>query len=375
MRILHVHSGNIFGGIETLLCTVGDFRYAQAGVQHEFALCFEARLSAQLAHQQAPLHQLGPVRLRNPLSVWRARSRLRDVLARNCYDTVLIHSAWAHVVFAETSRDAGTRLSYWLHGPTSRHHWLNRRAKRLTPAVLMANSRYTAAASSDLYPGKRCVIIHPPVAPPPQYPLASRDEFRTKLNAASTDVVVVQVGRMEEWKGYARTITALARTEVTNWAYWLVGAPQRPHEHRLFQGLQNLASRLGVRDKVSFLGYRSDIAEVLAAADVYCQPNTQPEPFGVALIEALYAGLPVVSVRAGGASEIFQEDEGALVTPADDDALLNALNELLASEKRRRDLGVRGPARATELCDPRRQIERLNAACSGLPDLGGEPSE
>jgi len=55
--------------------------------------------------------------------------------------------------------------------------------------------------------------------------------------------------------------------------------------------------------RVRFVGERLDVARILAAADIFCQPNIEAEPFGIVFIEALYAGLPVVASASGGALE------------------------------------------------------------------------
>ena len=70
--------------------------------------------------------------------------------------------------------------------------------------------------------------------------------------------------------------------------------------------LKAIADRGGVADRVRFLGQRSDVPRLMAAADVFCQPNAGPEPFGVVFVEALYAGLPVVTSAFGGAVEVVE---------------------------------------------------------------------
>src|SRR6202007_1965732 len=91
---------------------------------------------------------------------------------------------------------------------------------------------------------------------------------------------------------------------------------------------ERVASR-GLGERIRFLGQRSDVPQLLAAADIHCQPNTGPEPFGVAFIEAMYAGLPVVTTAMGGALEIVQEECGVLVPPDDPQALADALLPLI----------------------------------------------
>ena len=74
-----------------------------------------------------------------------------------------------------------------------------------------------------------------------------------------------------------------------------------------------MATELGISDRVRFAGQRDDVPGLLAAADVFCQPNTGPEPFGIAYVEALWSRLPVVATQFGGAQEIVDDSCGLLV--------------------------------------------------------------
>ncbi len=97
------------------------------------------------------------------------------------------------------------------------------------------------------------------------------------------------------------------------------------------------------------------------AADIHCQPNTAPEPFGLVFVEALYAGLPVVTTALGGALEILTDACGVFVPAGDESALTEALRRLVTDAGTRRRLASAGPARAALLCDPARQLAALAA--------------
>ena len=98
--------------------------------------------------------------------------------------------------------------------------------------------------------------------------------------------------------------------------------------------------------------------------DVFCQPNAEPEPFGIVFIEALDAGLPVVTTDMGGGREIVTAECGILVPPADPAALSGVLAGLKGDRERRARLGRRGPVRARALCDPANQLRKLSDALS-----------
>ena len=138
-----------------------------------------------------------------------------------------------------------------------------------------------------------------------------------------------------------------------------MGGAQRRQETEYLEELKRLAGRLGIADRVRFLGKRSDVPRLLSAADIYCQPNVKPEPFGIVFIEALYARLPIVTTALGGACEIVNGSCGILVPPRDRIALASSLRGLIMDPDLRAKLRAAAPDRAQKLCDPVRQMRRI----------------
>lgn len=356
MRLLHLHTGNIFGGIESMLVTLARARvHVPAGAEMTFALVFEGRLSRELESAGAAPALLGEARLRRPDTVARARRRLRRVLDDTRPDFVIVHLPWTQTVFAPEIARAGCGLITWLHAPSAGllHRW----ASMAKPAAVICNSAFTASFLSARYLRAPHAVIHCPLAPPPPSDGAERTRIRAALDTAQDDVVVFQASRLEPWKGHEVHLRALASVrDVAGWTVWMAGGADRPDEHAYEQMLRALAAELGIASRVRFIGERTDVARLMAASDIYCQPNTGAEPFGLAFVEALYAGIPVIAGDAGGAREIVTSECGVLVAPGSVDAASAALRGLIGDGDRRRALGSAGPARAAALCDPRRQL-------------------
>src|SRR5580693_2168935 len=98
MRVLHVYSGNLFGGIEAILVALARSRSLCPGVEHEFAVCFQGKLARELTRLDARVHHLGPVRMTRPATVRSARSALAALVhpARSTpFDRVICHAPWA----------------------------------------------------------------------------------------------------------------------------------------------------------------------------------------------------------------------------------------------------------------------------------------
>jgi glycosyltransferase involved in cell wall biosynthesis len=361
LRVLHVHSGNMFGGVEAMLLTQVRQRELCPALESSFALCFDGRLSEELTAAGASPHWLGQVRIRQPLSIRRARRNLRELLQRQSFDVVVTHSSWSQAIFGPLARAAAVPLAFYLHGPAHGRHWLERWASRTSPDAVLCNSRFTAATLSKMYPRVRTEVVYCPVAPPERsFSKAEKNATRAEFETPENATVIIQVSRMEALKGHLLHLEALSvLRDVPDWVCWQVGGAQRPGEIKYLDKLKKATIRLGIAERIRFLNQRSDVARLLAAADIFCQPNTGPDSFGIAFIEALDAQLPVVTTALGGACEIVDDSCGVLVPPGDASALAESLRSLIQDQALRVRLGLAGPVRARQLCNPAAQMNQL----------------
>jgi glycosyltransferase involved in cell wall biosynthesis len=360
MRVLHINSGNLYGGIETLLTTLARLRALCPDMEPEFALCFDGRSSEELRRTSVPVHQLGPVRVSRPWTIWRGRRALGRLLTERPPDIVVCHGSWNHALFGLVVRRHRVPLVFWAHGSAAKDHWLDIWASRTQPDFVLADSCWTRE-NFHLFPGLPTEIVYYPFA---ESAVADRGvvrrEIRAEAGVPDETVVIVQASRMEAWKGHELLLEALARLhDVAGWECWIVGGAQRPEEERYLSSLRTKAAARGIAGRVRFLGQRRDVPRLLAAADVHCQPNRDPEPFGIAFVEALYAGLPVVTTAQGGPLEIVNESCAILAPVGDEIALARTLKNLILQPDLRNCLGNAGPSRARDLCDPKRALSRL----------------
>jgi glycosyltransferase involved in cell wall biosynthesis len=362
MRLLHLYSGNLYGGIERVLVTLARASRRDPGidVDQRFALFFEGRLARELREEGAAVDLLGPAAASRPWRVLRARRMLARAIDRFAPDVVLAHSPWTLGAAGHLIEEAGATRALWLHNPPTRRRWPDGWALRRRLDLVIANSPYTQHASDAFVHVDNW--IYPPVEPAEPAAAMQRERVRLEHGARPEDVVILQASRLERWKGLDDHVAALSRLhDVPNWILWIAGAPQRRHERAYLEELRALASARGVADRVRFLGHRTDVPALMAAADIYCQPNTEPEPFGVALIEAMSAGRAVITTPAGGLADAIEGRCGLVVPSRDRDALARALRELVSSSERRSTLGTCGVRLAAELCDPLRQTRTLVA--------------
>jgi glycosyltransferase involved in cell wall biosynthesis len=351
----------MYGGVERVLETAARSKELCKGLDLRFAICFEGRLAELLRSSDVSVEMLGRVRVTRPDLVMRARARLSAVIRRDHPDVVLTQSAWSHALFAPVARRLSVPLAFWVHDELHGGSWLERLAARSSPDLLICNSRYTERAARAVFPRAPSQVIRYPLLR--EAVLETRQDVRSR-NATSDDaVVIVNVARMEPYKGQHVLIDALSRMKAAApWMCWVVGGAQRTSEKRYEQSLRAHVAVSGLQDRILFLGMRHDVRSLLSASDVHCHPNQEGEPFGLALVEALHAGLPVIATRLGGPAEIVTDSCGRLVPAADPDALADALSTLVDDADIRRRLGEAGPDRALELCDPGPRLADLKAA-------------
>ncbi len=144
---------------------------------------------------------------------------------------------------------------------------------------------------------------------------------RSTLATAADAPVILALGRLHPNKAFDVALSALPA--LPRAILWLAG------DGPLRDDLARLAARLGVADRVRFLGWRDDVAALLAAADVLVCPSRR-EPFGNVVIEAWAHGVPVVAARAAGPAELIADGiDGLLVDVDDAGALAAALDRVL----------------------------------------------
>jgi len=369
MRVLHIIPGKLYGGVESAMVTLARFRHVCPEMVTEVAVCFQDRLSEELTALEVPVHVLGEVRVRNPLTVRRARHNLRDLLHRERFDVVMCHMPWVQAIFGPVARAEGVTLAFRAHGPAQVRHWTERWAAITPPDIAICVSRFVAASLEKLYPGVPTEVVYNPVAPAEALSPTERAAVRAEAGASSNSIVIAQVGRMEPGKGQQVLLEALGLLhELPDWECWQIGGAQSDSEREYFTALRQQAIALGIDHRIRFWGQRSDVPRLLAAADVYCQPNdTFEEGMGITFVEAMQAGLPVVTTNIGAAPEIVEDRCGFLLPPGNARAVAATLEKLIHDQTLRARLGSAGPMRAERRYAPEIQIPRL---CEALKKAG-----
>jgi glycosyltransferase involved in cell wall biosynthesis len=201
---------------------------------------------------------------------------------------------------------------------------------------------------------------------------AARGQVRREFGIPPASPVVISVGRLDSVKGHIYLVEAAARVReaVPNARFLLVGSG--PEESRL----RRRAAELNMGDGLIFAGLRHDVARLLAAADVAVLPSLY-EGFGLAAVEAMAAGMPVVGTRVGGLPEVIVDGEtGLLVPPASPEGMAEAVIRLCRDADLRRRLGDAGRERHAQrftLDRMIREFENIYGECLGGRKRFGQP--
>jgi glycosyltransferase involved in cell wall biosynthesis len=198
-----------------------------------------------------------------------------------------------------------------------------------------------------------------------------RGPARAALGLPDDALVLGTLGRLTEQKGQRVLLQAVRQLARQHSKLMLFLAGIGP----LRESLEAEAARLGIADRVRFLGMRRDRDHLYAAMDVFVLPS-QWEGLSLALVEAMGAGRPVVATSVGGNPEVVTHGRtGLLAPPSDASALADTLGSLLADADQRAALGAAAASEARARFSIEEHVRQLAALYrQGLAERGRSPA-
>jgi len=356
MRIAHLIETDGPGGAERVVADLAANLQA-AGTYNVVFLPAngEGWLAQQLAGSGVAIEHF---RLDAPLSPRCARE-IATAFRRHQVEVAHSHEFSMAVYGAWASWLAGVPHVITMHGS---RYYAGRLQRRAALRAAMAHAHQVVAVShqladrlsADLLVRRSRIAM---VSNGVRHEVASRTTVRNELGLGLDDRLLVAIGNLYPVKGHQVLIDALAMI-----------AGRHPAVHLAIAGRGELADELTARardlhlaERVHFLGLRSDVAAILAAADVFVQPSLS-EGLPLALLEAMFAGRAIVASDVGevGAA-LAHGDAGVLVPPGDVSALASALDAVLTNPLRARELGDRARRRADAEYDVSHMVGRYAA--------------
>lgn len=194
---------------------------------------------------------------------------------------------------------------------------------------------------------------------------SSRELTREELGLRPGEVVVANVAHLRPVKGIDVLLEAAATVAAQHPEAVFLSLGHGPER----AALEERHAELGLGDRFRFLGFRSDVARVLAASDIFCL-SSHHEGFPLALMEASALGLPAVATRVGGLVDALANgDAGVLVAPGEPVELAREIGALIEDPARRARMGAAARS-ASSAFDARRAIRRQEQVYLELVSTG-----
>jgi len=349
IRVLWLTKGLGPGGAERLLVTTARRRDRQRlAVRVAYLLPFKSALVGELEAEAVPVACLG---YRNALDA-RWLAALRQSLVQEPVDIIHAHNpvmaVGARVVARSMPRRRRPRVvvtdhNVW-HGYMAISRWADGLTSRLDDARLTVSEAVRASLPESIQRRSQVVLQGIEV----EHVRAQRGKWaavRAELGLDPGALVVGTVANLRAQKAYPDLLDAALEVVERLPQVRFVAVGQGPLEAEI----RALHARLGLGDRLLLLGHRPDAVRVMAACDVFVLASLY-EGLGVAVMEALALGLPVVATAVGGVPEVVEHGrEGLLVPPGRPRELAAALVTLLTDAKRRQRMAEAAARRGAEL--------------------------
>ena len=295
-----------------------------------------------LEQQQIPVEVLATVaiKVRKESSLIQSLSSVTSLLpligkvvqkARQ-YDMIYANTQKALVVGALASFLSRRPLVYHLHDILSTDHFSPTNLKVAVTlanrfaSLVIANSK--ASQDAFLAAGGRSDIIDvvyngfdPEVY---QFDRTNVSQLKTQLELDG-QFIVGHFSRLSPWKGQHILIEAITYCPRNVTAIFVGDALFGEQEY--VEQLHKQVAELGLENRVKFLGFRSDVPQLMAICDLVAHTSIAPEPFGRVIVEAMLSGTPIVAAQSGGAIELIEPGiNGFLVPPGQPHKLAEVIN-------------------------------------------------
>lgn len=293
---------------------------------------------------------------------WKLRKLLRHIRPH------LVHSNGMKMhLFGSLAKPVHVPQVWHLHEYLSNRPMMKPLLRRLASrcTLVLANSESVASdVRATLPTGPEVETVHNAVdldVFTPEGPVLDLDRLAGLPPAPAGTIRIGLVATFAFWKGHETFLRAAARTD-DNIRFYVVGGPvyATAGSQRTLTELRDLAESLGIARRVGFTGFVENVADAMRALDVVVHASTEPEPFGLVIVQAMACERAVIVSAAGGALELVRPGVNALAhSPGNVSELTAAINGLSADAALRRRLGIEGRIHVNEQFTCRQMAERI----------------
>ena len=271
---------------------------------------------------------------------------LKKLINNGKYDLIWTNEPVMAVVTrlaAKTARKHGTKVMYMTHGfhfykGAPKKNWLifyniEKWASRLCDIIVTIN-REDYCRAQKMH-ARIIKYIHGIGINPDR--LSENECFkdiRKELGLKEDDFLLVSVGELNKNKNHQVVIKALGKLKDPELHYIICGKGDQ------LRTLNCLAEKWGIKNNVHFLGYRKDVLDICTQSDLFAFPSYR-EGLGIAALEAMYCGLPIVASNIRGVIDFMQDGKtGYLVDPSDANSFADKIRKLKSAPQLREQMGI-----------------------------------
>jgi glycosyltransferase involved in cell wall biosynthesis len=272
---------------------------------------------------------------------------------------VLVHSPHGHIY-----SKGGNIPGVWNHPARRRFYWhLEKLTNAITDAVVTLTERERSEqVALGLGPKNKFCTVHNGIdAGKYECTFENRARMRGEFGYSDNDFVCVMMGRVTSEKGHSVMLAAaeILMSAASNVKFLIAG------EGPLLSELKSDAESRMLKS-VRFIGFRSDVPDVLSAADALILPSLY-EGLGLSALEAMAAGLPVIGSRIGGVPEVVLDGEtGILFTSGDGAGLARGIERIMRDRAAARRMGEKGRVRVAAMFTTERMVLKLDGLYRNL---------
>jgi glycosyltransferase involved in cell wall biosynthesis len=270
--------------------------------------------------------------------------RIRALINKFKYDILHSHTSHAHLLaflasFGDKARRIVTRR---VDFSIFRHSFLKLsgiKYRYMADFYIAISHKIKDVLVNDGISAGRIFVV-PSGINPNRFDGVAKDYLIDEFNIKPNEQVVINVAHLAGHKGQQYLVKAipLVLSEIPTVRFFIIG------EGELMSELQALSGSLGLKDKLSFTGFRGDVGAFYHIADLFVMSSVQ-EGLGTAVLDALALGKPVVATDSGGIPEIIHDGEtGKLVNSADSASLAEGIIEMLNHTDRAKQMAINGQA-------------------------------
>ncbi len=264
------------------------------------------------------------------------------------------------------SKLCNVKSIFYVHGNLKKENFtfIDNISLLFKPTAYVANSKFTANSIKKFFPNAK-IYINYPGANKVIFDQLNTEECKSELikefNFPSDAKIIINVGRIQEWKGQDIAIKAFIEISKSfkNVFLIILGEPTFKSDQEFLNKLKAMVEYNHLQDKVIFAGQRMDIAKFFKGSDIILH-STKEESFGLVIIEGMLARKPVIATRSGGPEEIIDHNiNGFLVKPNDTEEIVHYIKAIFEDSEFSLKISENAYSKASNLFTSEKSTKRL----------------